>query len=159
VAKLICNRLKEVLPHLIHQHQGAFFKGRELLFNILMCQDITRGYARLGISPRCIMKVDLRKAFDLVDWGFIHELLQSLKFPTQFVKWIMACLSSVTYVMQVNGLQRRKFAGGRGLKQGDPLSPLLFVLTMEYFTRLMKAASLRQVSIFTLISRSPSCLT
>ena len=71
IAKLLCSRLKEVLPHLIQQPLGAFVKGRELLFNILISQDIVRGYTRKGISPRCIMKIDLHKAFDSVRWGFI----------------------------------------------------------------------------------------
>jgi len=59
VAKLLCMRLKEVLPYLIHQNQGVFVKEMELLFNILICQDIAIGYSRKGISPRCIMKIDL----------------------------------------------------------------------------------------------------
>ena len=63
IAKLLCSKLKEVLPHIIQQEQGAFIKGRELLFNILICQDIVQGYTRKGISPRAIMKLDLRKAF------------------------------------------------------------------------------------------------
>lgn len=71
IAKLICSRLKEVLAHLVQQPQGAFVKGRELLFNVLICQDIVRGYTRKGISPRCIMKINLHKAFDSVHWGFI----------------------------------------------------------------------------------------
>jgi len=66
IAKLLCGRLKEVLPHLIHQAQGAFIKDRELLSNVLICQDIVRGYARQHISPRCLMKIDLHKAFDSV---------------------------------------------------------------------------------------------
>jgi len=68
-------------------------------------------------------------------------MLNHLKFPQQFMKWVMACLTSVTYIMQMNGHQGGEFIGGRGLKQGDSLSPLLFVLSMEYFSRLMKKAS------------------
>jgi len=66
IAKLLRSRLKEVLAHLIQQQQDAFVKGRELLFNVLTCQDIVQGYTRRGISPRCIMKIDLHKAFDSV---------------------------------------------------------------------------------------------
>ena len=84
------------------------------------------------------MELDIHKAFDSVNLGFIKELLSYLKFPTQFVKWVMACLSSVSFKLHINGHIRIKFKGGRGFKQWDPLSPLLFILTMEYFTRLMK---------------------
>jgi len=116
IAKLLCLRLKEVLPHLIHQNQGAFVKGRELLFNILMCQDIVRGYSRKGISPRCIMKIDLKKAFDSVHWGFLEDWLHHLKFPQPFVSWVLACIKSVTFRVHVNGMQGESFGGGRGLK-------------------------------------------
>jgi len=141
IAKLLCLRLKQTLPHLIHQNQGAFVKGRELLFNVLTCQDLVRGYTRKGISPRCIMKIDLHKAFDSVHLDFLKELMDHMRFPTQFVSWLMACISSVSYRIHVNGHIGELFKGGRGLKQGDPLSPLLFVLSMEYFTRLMVHAS------------------
>jgi len=66
ITKLLCLRLKSVLPNLINQSQGAFVNGREILFNVLICQDLARGYHRKHISPRSMMKVDLRKAFDSI---------------------------------------------------------------------------------------------
>jgi len=60
-------------------------EGKGAAFNILICQDIARGYSRKGISPRCIMKIDLQKAFDSVHWKFLKELLYYLKFPMQFI--------------------------------------------------------------------------
>ena len=137
VAKLLSMRLKAILPHLIHQNQGAFIKDRELLFNILTCQDIVRGHNRKGLSQRCIMKIDLQKAFDSVHWQFLKELIDHLRFPSQFLAWILECITSVTYRVHVNGQAGAIFKGGRGMKRGGPLSPLLFVLSMEYFTRLM----------------------
>jgi len=117
IAKLLCLRLKEVVPHLIQQNQGAFVMGRELLFNILMCQDIARGYSRKGVPPRCIMKIDLQKAFDSVHWDFLKDLLHHLKFPFQFVTWVMAYITSVTYRVHDNGMQREAFEGWRGLNR------------------------------------------
>ena len=125
VAKLLCLRLKAVLPHLIHQNHGAFVKDRELLFNILTCQDLVRGYNRKGISPRCIMKIDLYKAFDSVHWQCLKELLTHMKFPPLFISWVMEYITSLSYRVDVNGQIRDIFKGGRGLKQGDPLSPCL----------------------------------
>ena len=103
IDKFLCTKLKEVLPHLIHQYQGVFVKERELLFNILICQDIARGYTRKGISLRCLMKIDLHKAFDSIHWHFLKELLYHLKFPTQFISQIIACITSVSYRVHVNG--------------------------------------------------------
>ena len=88
------------------------------------------------------MKIDIHKAFDSVHWAFLKELLDSLKFPLLFTQWIMKCITSMQFSININGQQGAFFKGKRGLKQGDPLSPLLFVLSMEYLSRLFKHASL-----------------
>ena len=126
------------MPELIDDSQGAFVRGRETLHNVLICQDLVRGYQRRSISPRCLLKIDLQKAFDSIHWGFIWDWLAALKFPTTFIKWIKVCISQVSYDLHLNGSSQGKFQGGRGLKQGDPLSPLLFVITMEFFSRMIK---------------------
>jgi len=141
ISKLICQRIKEVLPTLIDQSQGAFVKGREILYNILICQDLALGYQRQHISPRCMLKIDLQKAFDSMHWGFLQDLLVGLKFLPIFASWIMKCVSSVTFSVHINGQDCGSFEGGQGLRQGDPLSSLLFVLTMEYFSRSMQQIS------------------
>ena len=75
VSKLLWKRLKEVLPSIIHPFQAAFIKGREILYNVLISHDLTRGYQRKNITPKCILKVDLQKAFDSVHWEFLTDLL------------------------------------------------------------------------------------
>ena len=67
-------------------------------------------------------------------------MLTALRFPMQFTKWVMACVTSVQFTIHINGLMSTPFKGGKGLRQGDPLSPLLFVLTMEYLSRLLRKA-------------------
>ena len=84
------------------------------------------------------MKVDLYKAFDSVHWDFIKEILNALKFSPLFTQWVMSSISSVQFAININGQQGEFFKGKRGLKQRDPLSLLLFVLTMEYLSRLFK---------------------
>jgi len=69
---------------IINPSQGVFVKGRELLFNFLLYQNLVRGYNRKHVTPSCIMKVDLHKAFDSVHWDFIQEILKALKFPPLF---------------------------------------------------------------------------
>ena len=138
IAKLLSWRMKEVLPSIIDPCQGAFVPGRELLYNVLICQDLARGYQRRHITPRCMLKVDLRKAFDSVHWTFLQQWLWALKFPQVYISWIMTCITTVSFQIHLNGRTHTPFQGKRGLKQGDPLSPLLFVITMEYFSRLLK---------------------
>ncbi|XP_074265722.1 uncharacterized protein LOC141588167 [Silene latifolia] len=115
IAKLLCNRLSEVLPDIVSENQGGFVKGRSIVENILTCQDIVRLYNRKSASPRCLVKIDLKKAYDSVEWEFLHQMLKALKFPDNF------------------GF----FPGKRGLGQGDPLSPLMFTLCMEYLSRIL----------------------
>ena len=134
ISKLLCSRLKKVLPSIINQCQGAFVQGREILFNVLICQDLARGYLRKQTSPRCMMKVDPRKAFNSIHWVFIEDMLKALHFPYVFTNWVMACVTNVDFHLHLNGCIHGSFNGRRGLRQGDPLSPLLFVLAMEYFS-------------------------
>ena len=75
------------------------------------------------------MKIHLKKAFEFVQLSFIKELLRDSQ--NIFIKWIMACLTITNFTITLNGGPVGHFIGGRGLKQGDPLSPLVFVLTME----------------------------
>lgn len=84
------------------------------------------------------MKVDVRKAYDSVHWDFLSKLLSALNFPQKFVHWLLECVHSVSYSLVLNGEMLPLFAARRGLRQGDPVSPLLFLLVMKYLSRLLK---------------------
>ncbi|XP_074314243.1 uncharacterized protein LOC141649452 [Silene latifolia] len=129
ISKLFCNRLSVILPDIVHKNQGAFIKGKSILENILICQDIVKLYNRAAVSPRCLFKIDLQKAYDTVEWDFVKNLLLGLKFPDIFCQQVMTCIS-LDY-----------FKGQSGLRQGDPISPLIFTLCMDYLTRIIKYAT------------------
>ncbi|VFQ89348.1 unnamed protein product [Cuscuta campestris] len=97
-----------------------------------------RGYKRKGISPRCMIKLDIRKAYDSVGWEAIIQIMELLSFPHQFVNWVKQCITTPTYSIQLNGEDYGYFQRKRGIRQGDPISPLLFVLIMEYLSRLLQ---------------------
>uniref|UniRef100_A0A803PM67 Reverse transcriptase domain-containing protein n=1 Tax=Cannabis sativa TaxID=3483 RepID=A0A803PM67_CANSA len=134
ITKLICKRLAEVLPDSVPQNQGAFI-NRSIAHNILIFQDLIKSYGKKGVSLRCAIKIDLSKAYDTIDWGFIEELLVALNFPSRFVLWIMTCLKGTSYSLMMNGRVQGHFKGRKGLRKGDSMSPLLFVLIMDYLTR------------------------
>jgi len=136
ITKLLCSRLKVVLPYLVHDYQGAFVKRRELLYNVLNCQDLVSGYNRKHVTSHRMMKIELHKVFDSIHWDFLKDLLLSFKFPPQFVTWTLACVTLITFSLYLNGQLYGSYASGLGLRQGDPLSPLLFVLSMDYLSRL-----------------------
>ncbi|KAL9224936.1 hypothetical protein vseg_000914 [Gypsophila vaccaria] len=143
ISKLLCTRLANILPSLIDLNQGAFVQGRHIQENILICQDLIRLYERPNSSPRCLFKIDLQKAYDTVSWKFVEQLLDHLSFPAEFKQMLMECITTPKFSLTLNGEMFGYFQGQRALKQGDPLSPLIFTLCMEYLTRTIKYAAMR----------------
>lgn len=140
ITKLICTRLKTVLPHIIAPNQAGFIQGRQIFHNVAIVQDLVGVYNRKATPPCCMLKIDIRKAYDSVDWNFLQEMMQALNFPQRFINWVMACVTSTSFSLGINGSLHGFFQGKRGLRQGDPMSPLLFVICMEYLSRLLAYA-------------------
>ena len=121
--------------------QNAFLGGRFMSDNINLVQELLRQYGRKKLSPHCLLKVDFKKAFDSVQWGFIENLLCHLGFPAKFFTLVMQCVSTVSFFVAVNGDIHCFFLGNNGVRQGDPLSPYIFICCMKYFSRMLKLAS------------------
>ncbi|XP_021836221.2 uncharacterized protein [Spinacia oleracea] len=109
ITKLICSRLSKVLPAIVSPNQGAFVTGRSILHNVLICQDLIKMYNHSQTSPCCLMKVDIRKAYDTVEWGFIEEVMLELGFPPFFVQLIMTCLSTTRSMKAVGKCPQFRF--------------------------------------------------
>ncbi|XP_038975305.1 uncharacterized protein LOC120106373 [Phoenix dactylifera] len=137
IAKLIANRVKVVLSRLVGPFQTAFVASRRISDNIILCQELMRNYHRSGGSSRCALKVDLMKAYDSVQWNFLLAVLRVMGFSDRVVRWIAECISTTRFSISINGELHGFFPGGRGLRQGDPMSPYLFVLAIEVFSSLM----------------------
>ncbi|XP_050207634.1 uncharacterized protein LOC126657053 [Mercurialis annua] len=137
ISKILSNRLANVISRIISQNQSALIPGRNIADNILHAHEIVRNYHRKNCNSVAI-KVDVQKAYDSVSWDFIEEVLIGFNFPNKFVMLVMTCIRTPMYSIMINGESVGYFPGGRGLRQGDPISPLLFVLCMEYFTRILK---------------------
>ncbi|XP_022024504.1 uncharacterized protein LOC110924825 [Helianthus annuus] len=91
--------------------------------------------------PGARLKIDIQKAYDTVSWSFLEDILHAFGFHQKMVKWIMVCVTNVSYSLSINGNLYGYFKGKRGLRQGDPISPYLFTLVMEVLTLLLKKAA------------------
>eukprot|EP00253_Pinus_taeda_P028927 PITA_28927 len=87
-----------------------------------------------------VIKIDLSKAYDRINWIYLRMLLTHLGFKYDFIKWIMGCISSISFAILINGAASPFFKGYRGLRQGCPLSPLLFLLVAEGLSQLIRLA-------------------
>ncbi|WOL17301.1 hypothetical protein Cni_G26092 [Canna indica] len=123
------------------KNKSAFIKGRFIQDNILIIQEISHSmYGSKSKNALVMVKIDLEKAYDKVSWAAIIVMLKVYKFPDKFVDWIKIYLSSVSFACLVNGRLSSFFHSNRGIRQGDPLSPYLFVLTAHVLTCLIDKA-------------------
>jgi hypothetical protein len=133
LAKVLSNRLKVILPYIISWNQSTFIPGRLISDNVLVAYKAmhtmhSRMYGRQGYMA---LKIDLSKAYDRVEWSFLAAVMKQLGFNSKWIGWIMQCVSTVQYVVIVNGNPVGDIRPMRGIRQGDPLSPYLFLLCAE----------------------------
>ena len=140
IAKVLASRLKKVMHKLIKKAQNAFVEGRQIMDASLMANEvIDTMLKRKEKGIPC--KLDIEKAYDQINWNCILKVMQKIGFGTKWIRWIKRCITTY-FSGLINGSPEGFFNSTKGLRQGDPLSPYLFVIGMEVFSNLVdKAAS------------------
>ncbi|GAU35959.1 hypothetical protein TSUD_207630 [Trifolium subterraneum] len=139
LAKVLANKLRLVIGSVISESQTVFVKDRQILDGILIANEVV-DEARKSKNDLMIFEVDFEKAYDSVVWGYLDEVMGRMSFPGLWRKWIKECVCTATASILVNGSPTDEFPLERGLRQGDPLSPFLFLLAAEGRNVLMEAA-------------------
>ena len=129
LAKALSTRLRKFLAHIVADDKTY---GRAILYNVFILRDLVV-ICKQNSIPAAIISIDQLKAFDRVNWAFMYKTLQAFGFQETFVKWIKLLYSGAKSIVKVNGFLSDPFQTQRGVRQGDPLSPLLCILTVEGF--------------------------
>ncbi|KAK9057871.1 hypothetical protein SSX86_022710 [Deinandra increscens subsp. villosa] len=140
IAKILANRLASVIDIVISQEQSAFVKNRQILDGPLLLNEIL-DYAHGKKLKLLLFKVDFAKAYDTVSWDSLDAMMKFMGFGPKWRAWIRVCLSSSRSSILINGSPTEEFNIGRGLRQGDPMAPFLFILVMEGLHVFIKDAS------------------
>ena len=143
ISKVLANRLKSLLPSIVSENQSAFQARRVITDNILMAFE-TLHYMKTqqnGSTGFMALKLDISKAYDRVEWSFLECLLRKLGFHNRWVDLMMECITTVSYSILINGEPSQTIYPSRGLRQGDPISPYLFLLVTEGLHGLISKAA------------------
>ncbi|VFQ90505.1 unnamed protein product [Cuscuta campestris] len=135
LSKLLAIRLKSFLPKLISMEQGAFQEGKDIADQILITGELHHSLDRKVNGGNIIIKVDMAKAFDRLSWEYLQGVLSAFGFSSHAIKILVANLKSTHFSILINGEPTGFFKMERGIKQGDPLSPILYILGVEGLSR------------------------
>ena len=131
VAKVVAERLKTCLPYLINEDQSGFIKGRYIGQNIVSLTDIIH-YTEENDIPALLVSVDFEKAFDKLGWTFMIKSLEYFQFPEYIIKWVSILYTDIQSCISNNGCSSNYYRRlHRGVRQGCPLSPNIFIIAVE----------------------------
>ena len=143
----ISNRMKTVLEQIISKDQTGFIKGRSIVENLRVIYDIMKFTEEQNI-PGLIMLIDFEKAFDSLSWNFLHKCLEYLNFGESIRQWIKVFYKGISSAVIQSGHISAFFNIGRGCRQGDPLSPYLFIICAEFLAvKLRKNKNIKGIKV------------
>ena len=140
LARAFAKRIELKLPNLIHSDQTGFVKGRFIGQNVRLLNDIME-YTELNKIPGIMVLIDFEKAFDTLEWHFLQNTLKHFNFGPNLRNWISVMYSDVESGIINGGYVTNYFKVSRGVRQGCPLSPILFILSAELLAQKIRQSS------------------
>lgn len=140
VTKMLANRMKIILPSIISKSQSAFILGRLITDNVVAAFEVNhwmhmKTQGKMGFSA---LKLDMTKAYDRVEWNFLRDMMRKMGFANKWVEWVYVCVSRVKYSVLLSGKEIGPITPSRGLRQGDPVSPYLFLICAEGLSAIIR---------------------
>lgn len=127
VAKTLSRRLRKVIGGVVSDTQSAFISGRQIFDGILIANEVIHLIKKKVVGGSLTFKLDFSKAYDCVRWDFLELVLLKMGFGVRWTGWTLECVSTARAVVLINGSVSDEFSFYRGLRQGDPLSPFVFI--------------------------------
>ena len=123
----------------------AFMEGKQITDAILIANEAI-DYWKVKKIKGFILRLDIEKAFETINWNFIDFMMEKNSHPTRWRKWIKACISKVHYSIIINGKPQGRIKSSRGIRQGNSISPFIFILAMDYLSRLLNNLKKRKAT-------------